>query len=73
LTLSSEYGLVKFWDFPLDHGPEVLFQLVIVLFEFLLIFPLVCCNETLVFLYSLTTSEIKILGWGKIRFYSIGV
>lgn len=65
LTLSSEYRLVEFWNFPLDHGPEVLFQLVVVLLEFLLIFLLVCCDKTLVFLYSFTASEVQISGWGE--------
>lgn len=58
-TLNSEYRLVEFWNFPLDHWPEVLFQLVVVLFEFLLIFPLVRRDETFVFLHGLTASEIR--------------
>lgn len=65
MTFNSEYRLVEIWNFPLDHGPEVLFQLVVVLFEFLLIFPLVSCDETLVFLHGLPTSEIHISGWGE--------
>lgn len=63
LTLNSEYGLVEFWNFPLNHWPEVLFQLVIVLLEFLLILPLIGCDETLVFLHSLPATEMKISGW----------
>ena len=65
LTLNSEYWFVEFWNFPLDHGPEVLFQLVVVLLEFLLVFPLVCCDEAPVFLYGLTTPEMHISGWGE--------
>lgn len=64
LTLNSEYRLVEFWNFPLDHWPEVLFQLVVVLFEFLLILPLVRRDETLVFLYSLTASRMQRPGSG---------
>lgn len=65
LTLDCEYWLVEVWDFPLDHGPEVLFQLVVVLFEFLLVFPLVCCDETPVLLHGLTASETHTSGRGE--------
>lgn len=57
LTVHSEYGLVELWDFPLNHGPEAVPQLVVVLLQFLLVLPLLCGNEPPVLLYGLTTSE----------------
>ena len=65
MTVNSEYRLVEFWNFPLYHWPEVLSQLVVVLFEFQLVLPLVCRDETLVFLYCFTASEMQISGWGE--------
>lgn len=59
LTVNSEYGLVELWDFPLDHGPEAVPQLVIVLLELLLVLPLLRCDEPPVLLYSLTASEVE--------------
>ena len=65
LTVNSEYWLVEFRNFPLDHWSEVLFQLVVVLLEFLLILPLICCDETFVFLYSFPASEKQNQGGEK--------
>lgn len=61
LTLNSEYWLVEFWNLPLDHWPEALFQLVVVLSELLLILPLVRGDETLVFLHGLTAPHYEFL------------
>lgn len=73
LTVNSEYWLVEFRNFPLDHWSEVLFQLVVVLLKFLLILPLICCDETLVFLYGFPTSEMQISGGEKRRLYFIEI
>lgn len=59
LTVNSEYGLVELWDFPLDHGPEAVPQLVVVLLELLLVLPLLRRDEPPVLLYSLTASEVE--------------
>lgn len=64
MTLDSEYRLVEFWNFPFNHWPEALSQLVVVLFEFQLILLLVGRDETLVFLHGFTASERQILGQG---------
>ena len=73
LTVNSEYWLVEFRNFPLDHWSEVLFQLVVVLLKFLLILPLICRDETLVFLYGFPTSEMQISGGEKRRLYFIEI
>ena len=72
-TVNSEYWLVEFRNFPLDHWSEVLFQLVVVLLKFLLILPLICRDETLVFLYGFPTSEMQISGGEKRRLYFIEI
>lgn len=57
LTVNPEYGLVELWNFPLNHGPEAVPQLVVVLLQFLLVLPLLCGNEPPVLLYRLAASE----------------
>lgn len=59
MTINSEYGLVELWDFPLDHGPEAVPQLVVVLLELLLVLPLLRRDEPPVLFYSLTASEVE--------------
>lgn len=55
LQTGFDDGLVKLRDLPLQHGPQVLPQLIVVLLQLLLILSLVGCDQVLVLLDCLPT------------------
>lgn len=51
----SNDGFIELGDLPLQHGPQVLSQAVVVLLQLLLVLFLVRCDQVLILLDCLTT------------------